>query len=49
MILTTDLQALNYVLNAPEFEKSHADRVVLGELVGKGWFKFLVICIVCST
>jgi hypothetical protein len=41
-ILTTDLQALNYVLNAPEFEKSHADRralkhfVVLGLLYVEG-------------
>jgi hypothetical protein len=43
-VLTTDLQALNYVLNAPEFEKTHRDRAVLGEIVGKGWLKLLVIC-----
>jgi hypothetical protein len=43
-VLTTDLQALNYVLNAPEFEKAHRDRLVLGEIVGKGSPKLFVIC-----
>jgi hypothetical protein len=35
-ILTTDLQALNYVLSAPEFEKRHADRQALKQFVGTG-------------
>jgi hypothetical protein len=44
MIVTTDLQALNYILNAPEFDKANADRRSLGELTGKGWPNFLGNC-----
>ncbi|KAH9968095.1 cytochrome P450 [Russula dissimulans] len=35
-VVTTDLQALNYILNAPEFEKSEDVRWFLGHAVGKG-------------
>jgi hypothetical protein len=41
VIVTTDLQALNYILNAPEFDKPYADRQFLGEFAGKGWPGFL--------
>jgi len=44
MIVTTDLQALNYILNAPEFDKPYADRQFLGEFAGKGWPNFLSTC-----
>ena len=40
-VLTTDLQALNYVLTAPEFEKSLEGRQFLGDIVGRGWRTFL--------
>ncbi|KAF8497510.1 cytochrome P450 [Russula emetica] len=36
VIITTDLQALNYILNAPEFDKPYSDRQFLGQLTGKG-------------
>ena len=36
-VLTTDLQALNYILTAPEFEKPLEARRFLAELVGTGW------------
>lgn len=39
--LTTDLQALNFILTAPEFEKSYEGRQFLEEVVGRGWPKFL--------
>jgi len=35
IIVTTDLQALNHILNAPEFEKTHADRQFLGQCTEK--------------
>jgi hypothetical protein len=44
MIVITDLQALNYILSAPEFEKTPEDREALGEFVGKGWPNFFGIC-----
>jgi hypothetical protein len=44
IIVTTDLQALNYILNAPEFDKTSADRRAFGEFAGKGWFNFLGNC-----
>ena len=37
IIVTTDLQALNHIFTAPEFEKTYADRQSLGEFTGKGW------------
>jgi hypothetical protein len=40
MIITTDLQALNYILNAPEFEKPYTERQFLGQFTGKGWPNF---------
>ena len=40
-VLTTDLQALNYVLTAPEFEKPSEGRLFLGDMVGRGWLTFL--------
>lgn len=40
-ILTTDLQALNFILTAPEFEKTYDGRQFLKEIVGEGWPKFL--------
>lgn len=39
--LTTDLQALNFILTAPEFEKTYEGRQFLKEIVGGGWPKFL--------
>ncbi|KAN0121108.1 cytochrome P450 [Russula decolorans] len=36
IIAITDLQALNYILNAPEFDKTHEDRQFLGRFTGKG-------------
>jgi cytochrome P450 len=36
VIVITDLQALNYILNSPEFEKTQGDRKGLGEFLGKG-------------
>ena len=52
-VLTTDLQALNYILTSPEFEKPPAGRQLLGDIAGKGWFHFFggrqhLICIVVS-
>jgi len=40
-VVTTDPQALNYILNAPEFEKPEDGRRLLGDMVGKGWHNFL--------
>ena len=40
-VLTTDLQALNYILTAPEFEKPLEGRRFLADLVGEGWLNFL--------
>ena len=40
-VLTTDLQALNYILTAPEFEKPLEVRRFLEALVGRGWFNSL--------
>jgi hypothetical protein len=40
-VLTTDLQALNYVLTASEFEKPLEGRQFLGDTVGRGWLTFL--------
>jgi hypothetical protein len=36
-IFTTDLRALNHILNAPEFDKSDAARLLLGDILGRGW------------
>ncbi|KAH9988110.1 cytochrome P450 [Russula compacta] len=35
-VVTTDLQALNYILNAPDFEKTDEGRELLGAILGKG-------------
>ncbi|KAH8990773.1 cytochrome P450 [Lactarius akahatsu] len=35
-VFATDLQALNYILNAPEFEKTDDARFFLGDVLGKG-------------
>ncbi|KAI9463999.1 cytochrome P450 [Lactarius psammicola] len=35
-VATMDPQALNYILNAPEFEKSDHVRFLLGDILGKG-------------
>ncbi|KAN0109578.1 cytochrome P450 [Russula decolorans] len=35
-IITTDLQAVNYIFNAPEFDKPFAEREFLGQFTGKG-------------
>jgi hypothetical protein len=35
-VLTMDLQALNHILNSPEFEKSDDSRNFLGAFLGKG-------------
>ncbi|KAH9968096.1 cytochrome P450 [Russula dissimulans] len=35
-VLTTDPQALNFIMNAPEFEKSKEGRAFLGSLLGNG-------------
>ena len=43
-IITTDLQALNHILTTPEFEKTYADRLLLGEFTGKGWPNFRGNC-----
>ena len=40
-VLVTDLQALNYILTAPEFEKPAEGRRFLGDIVGRGWLKIL--------
>ena len=40
-VLTTDLQALNCILTAPEFEKTPEGRQFLGDIVGRGWLHFL--------
>ena len=40
-VLTTDLQALNYVLTAPEFEKPPEGRQFLGNIIGRGWLTSL--------
>ena len=40
-IIITDLQALNYIFNAPEFEKPLFDRQELEAIIGKGLPKFL--------
>jgi hypothetical protein len=40
-VLVTDLQALNYILTAPEFEKPLESRQFLGGIVGRGWLKNL--------
>ena len=39
-VLTMDLQALNYILNSPEFEKTDDSRTFLGDVLGKGQPKF---------
>jgi len=44
MIVTTDLQAVNHLLNAPEFEKTPTDRQFLRLFTGKGWPTFLGTC-----
>ena len=44
MIMTTDLQALNYILTAPEFDKTYAERQFLGQFTGKGWSNFPSNC-----
>ena len=31
-----DPQALNYILNSPEFEKPESARLFLGDMMGKG-------------
>ncbi|KAI0273883.1 cytochrome P450 [Russula aff. rugulosa BPL654] len=36
IIAITDLQALNHILNSPEFDKTPEDRKFLGEFTGKG-------------
>ena len=41
IIAITDLQALNYILNAPEFDKTQADRQALRQFTGKGRPNFL--------
>jgi len=43
-IVTTDLQALNYILNAPEFDKPNINRQFLKEFAGKGWLNLLNTC-----
>ncbi|KAI9463998.1 cytochrome P450 [Lactarius psammicola] len=35
-VITMDPQALNYILNAPEFDKTDDARVFLGDVLGKG-------------
>jgi cytochrome P450 len=35
-VVTMDPQALNYILNAPEFEKTDDSRLLLGDALGKG-------------
>jgi hypothetical protein len=39
-VLTTDLQALNFILTSYEFEKPPSGRQLLGDIAGKGWFRF---------
>jgi hypothetical protein len=36
-MFTTDLRALNHILNAPEFDKSDSARSLLGDILGRGW------------
>jgi hypothetical protein len=36
-VITTDLQALNHVFHAPEFEKTPEVRLLLGDILGRGW------------
>jgi hypothetical protein len=36
-VITTDLQALSYVLTAPEFEKPLEGLRFLEDFVGRGW------------
>jgi hypothetical protein len=40
-IIVTDLQALNHILNAPEFDKPYTERQFLRQFTGKGWPNFL--------
>jgi hypothetical protein len=40
-VYTTDLQALNFVLNSPDFEKPIEGRHFIGDMVGRGWLGFL--------
>jgi len=40
-VLPTDLQALNYILTASEFEKPVDGREFLAEFVGRGWLNLL--------
>jgi hypothetical protein len=40
-VFTTDLQALNYVLNSPEFDKPIEGRELMRGLTGEGWHNFL--------
>ncbi|KAH9974279.1 cytochrome P450 [Lactifluus volemus] len=35
-MFTTDLRALNHILNAPEFDKSDSARSLLGDILGRG-------------
>ncbi|KAF8256390.1 hypothetical protein EI94DRAFT_1823789 [Lactarius quietus] len=42
-VVTMDPQALNYILTAPEFEKSDDARFFLGDALGKGWPQFSFI------
>jgi len=39
-VYTTDLQALNHVLNSPDFEKPLEGRQFMGDMVGRGWLGF---------
>jgi hypothetical protein len=47
-IVVTDLQALNQIFSAPEFEKTLADRQGLGAIIGKGWPNLLGSVGTCS-
>jgi hypothetical protein len=44
IIVTTDLQALKHIFNAPEFDKTEADRQSLGQFTGRGLPNFLSNC-----
>ena len=38
-VLTVDPQALTYVLNSPDFQKTDDARFFLGDTLGRGWPK----------
>jgi hypothetical protein len=42
-VFTTDLQALNYILTSPEFEKPDEARQIFGDIVGRGCLTFLEV------